>query len=68
MPRGRSPIKDEEPMVKLRELPQGGRQEIRMPQKYREWSMKDLYYRAQVVGVKGRSKLSKGELITLRYH
>ena len=36
---------------------------------YEDWSKKDLQERAKVIGVEGRSKMNKGELIeALRNH
>jgi hypothetical protein len=37
--------------------------------KYEEWSKEDLYERAREIGIEGRSKMSKNELIhALRNH
>lgn len=38
-------------------------------QKYEEWTKEQLYKKAKKVGIEGRSKMSKKELIrALRYH
>jgi len=37
--------------------------------KYEEWNKDDLYEKAKQVGIEGRSKMDKGELIdALRHH
>lgn len=37
--------------------------------KYENWSRKDLYQKAKQVGIEGRSKMNKGDLIdALRHH
>ncbi len=37
--------------------------------KYEEWSKQDLYGRAKEIGIAGRSKMNKGDLIqALRHH
>ncbi|MBN9494360.1 Rho termination factor [bacterium] len=36
--------------------------------KYEEWSKDEIYAKAQDVGIKGRSKMNKGELIDALRH
>lgn len=39
------------------------------PAQYDEWSKQDLYRKAKEVGIEGRSRMAKGELIdALRHH
>jgi hypothetical protein len=76
-------IKDDERYEKLREQgmskekaariantprSKAGRRGGKSP-KYEEWSKSDLYKKAREVGIEGRSKMNKGELIaSLRDH
>jgi hypothetical protein len=76
-------IKDDERYEKLREkgmskekaariantpASQAGKKGGKAP-KYEEWSKKDLYDRAREIGIEGRSKMKKNELIdALRNH
>lgn len=47
---------------------QAGRRGGKAP-KYEEWTKKELYERAQEIGIEGRSNMSKDELIdALRHH
>lgn len=84
MPRGQRPsVKDEEQYERLREQGMSKEKAARIAntprkeagkrggksQRYEDWSKEELYKRAGEIGIEGRSKMNKAELIdALRNH